>query len=309
MYKGLTLLAVILILAVGIGPSSSNKRAYVAGHFALSIDGEEPSFVESAEGGAAYGEVIVEVGGGSTLAKKHIGNVKYEEISFKCGTGMSKALYDWIQNSVSGKAIRRNGALIAADYDYKEQSRREFTNALISEIGFPALDGASKDAAKMTIKFEPESTRYIVRAGDVLKGGGTKQKKWLTSNFRLKIDGLDCSRVNKIEALTIKQKAVQLEPTKIEFPNLVVTLPEAFSQTFFDWYESFVIDGKNSDADEKGGSLEILDAAQADVLLTLTFRNLGIFKMGLEGSEGGAERIRRIKAEMYCESMEFKPSP
>lgn len=31
---------------------------------------------------------------------------------------------------------------------------------LISEIGFPALDASSKDAAKMSIKFSPETTRF-----------------------------------------------------------------------------------------------------------------------------------------------------
>ena len=58
MYKGLTLLAAILILAVGIGSSSSNKRAYVAGRFALAIDGEVSGFLDSVEGGAEYAEPV-----------------------------------------------------------------------------------------------------------------------------------------------------------------------------------------------------------------------------------------------------------
>jgi hypothetical protein len=33
-----------------------------------------------------------------------------------------------------------------------------FANALITEVGFPALDGASKDASKMTIQFGPGLT-------------------------------------------------------------------------------------------------------------------------------------------------------
>jgi phage tail-like protein len=303
MYKGLTLLAVIIILAVGIG-SSVQKRAYVAGHFALTLDGVEAGFLRSAEGGAAYADVIEETDPGSQVLKKRPGRVKYNEFTIKMGAGMSKAMYDWIQSSVGGKAIRKNGAIIAADYDYKESSRREFTNALITEFGMPSLDATSKDPAYMVLKFAPESARYSVRPGDALKGD-TKQKKWLPANFRLKIDGLDCSRVNKIEALTIKQKVVELEPGGIEYPNLVVTMPEAFSQTFLEWYESFVIQGKNSDADEKGGTLEFLDQTLEESIATITFQNLGIFKMNVEGSEGGAERLRRIKAELYCERMEL----
>jgi hypothetical protein len=33
-----------------------------------------------------------------------------------------------------------------------------FARGLITEIGFPALDASSKDAAKMTLRFQPETT-------------------------------------------------------------------------------------------------------------------------------------------------------
>jgi hypothetical protein len=41
----------------------------------------------------------------------------------------------------------------------KAQAEITFHAVLISEIGLPAMDAASKDAAKMTIKFTPEYTR------------------------------------------------------------------------------------------------------------------------------------------------------
>ena len=44
------------------------------------------------------------------------------------------------------------------------------------------------------------------------------------------------------------------------------------------------------------------------MLLTLNFAGLGIFKLTPEKVEAGSENIRRIKAEMYCESIEFKPA-
>jgi hypothetical protein len=92
-------------------------------------------------------------------------------------------------------------------------SRLTFTNALITEIGFPALDAASKDAAKMTIKLSPEYTRYTVTSsGEVIpKPDSQAQKKWLSSNFRLRIDGLaaDTREVIKLEALVFKQKFVE----------------------------------------------------------------------------------------------------
>jgi phage tail-like protein len=315
MYKAVTVLGVLLVLLVGIGQSVSNKRAYVAGKFALELDGIATSFSSCPEGGDATADVVEEKQGADGLSRKHIAGVKYEDISISCGTGMSKGFYEWVKSSFDRKYARKNGAIIAADFDYKELSRRDFSNALISEIGFPALDASSKDAAKMTIKFSPESTRYKAGSGSQLKFSDPKiQKKWLPANFRLKIDGLDCTRVNKIEAITVKQKNVEnplgeirgLEPASIEFPNLVITLPDAFAKEFYDWHEDFVIKGNAGQESEKGGSLEYLTPDLKTALFTLTFRNLGIFKLSPEKCEASSDQVRRVKAEMYCEEMTFQ---
>lgn len=42
----------------------------------------------------------------------------------------------------------------------------DIVTALITEIGFPALDAGSKDAAKLTIKLAPEYTRIRSKSGD-----------------------------------------------------------------------------------------------------------------------------------------------
>src|SRR5216684_2416619 len=186
-----------------------------------------------------------------------------------CGTGMSKGFYDWIKSSFDRQFLRKNGAIITTDYDYKEVSRLEWTSALITEVGFPALDAASKDEAKMTIKITPETTRFETKSGSKLVAPDQKmQKKWLPANFRLKIDGLDCTRVNKIDAIVVKQKVVdnpvgelrdyEKEPAQLEIPNLVITLVESHAKEFYDWHEDFVIKGNNAQDKEKNGTLEFL---------------------------------------------------
>jgi phage tail-like protein len=301
-------------------PITSTKRGYVAGKYAIELDGIEAGWVSSVDGGHATSDVVVEKVGADHLQRKHIAGVKYEEITVSCGTGMSQKFYQWVKDSFDHKYSRKNGAVIAADYDYKEHSRLSFFNALISEIGFPALDAGSKDPCKMSIKLKPEYTRQATGASGSIAGGKYKndqvvQKKWLPSNFRLKIDGLDCTRVNKIEALTVKQKTVEnavgelrdyeCEPAYLEIPNLVVTLAESHAAEFYKWHDDFVIKGNNGDAAEKGGTLEFLAPNMSDVLFTVTFEHLGIFKLTPEKVEAGSENIRRIKAEMYCEDMKF----
>lgn len=313
-------------------PISVNQRGYGQGKYALDLDNVKCGWISEVDGGHAVADVVTEKLGGDWLAKKHIGNVKYEEISFKCGTGMSEALYKWIDtgfnqsfNQKGTSGGRQNGAMIFSDYDYTELSRLNFFFAILTELGMPALDAASKDAAKMTIKFKPEYTRKQIGQSGKITGtfaiDAKKQKQWLPANFRLRIDGLDesCTRVNKIEAITIKQKVTEnavgemrdyeQEATSVEVPNLVITFAESHGKPFYDWHEDFVIKGNCTEDKEKGGSLEYLAADQKTVLFTLTFKNLGIFKLAPDKMEAGAEGIRRLKAEMYCEDVRFKYSP
>jgi len=302
-------------------PITKDGRGAVAGKFGIELDGIMAGWVANAEGGHATSDVVVEKIGVDHLSKKHLAGVKYEEISLGCGTGMSKGFYEWIKTAFDHNYARKNGALITADYNYNELTRLTFTNALPTEIGFPALDAGSKDAAKMSIKIKPEYTRVTSTGGKSLAGAfpinAATQKKWLPANFRLNIDGLPqgSSRVNKIDAIVVKQKVIEntigqgrdyeQEPASVEIPNLVVTLAESHSQEFSAWHESFVIKGQNGQDAEKGGTLDFLTPDLQTVLFTLTFSNLGIFKLTPEKVEAGSEQIRRLKAEMYCEDIKF----
>ncbi len=289
------------------------------GYVDLSLDGAEAGSPLSAYGGDAYADVVDDagasvVGAAATVSRKHLAGVKYEDFAITVGTGMSKGFYDWIKASFDGAPQRKNGSVVAADFDRSTRAVRDFTNALITEVGFPALDAAAKDAAKMSIKFKPETTRLKAGSGKLNPTNPKQQKPWLPSNFRLSIDGIDTTHVTKVDAFTWKQDIIEsgggdkpaatLEPAKIEIPNLKVTLSDQFAHDFWAWHEDFVIKGNNSEDQERGGSLAFLSTDQKTVLFTLTFSNLGIFKIG-ETPEESADGIRRTTAEMYCENVAF----
>ena len=79
-------------------------------------------------------------------------------------------------------------------------------------VTIPALDGASKDPAYLTIQLTGGG---VSSNGDVpFKMAGInriKQKAWLPSNFRLSIGGADTSRTGRIDAITIKQSLVDVD--------------------------------------------------------------------------------------------------
>lgn len=291
-------------------------RAYSAGFFALQLDGsKESGFLRSVEGGNAVGEVVHEVGSATYYQKKHIGNVKYEEFTAEFGLALPKDVYDWISATLTGKHERKSGSIIAADFNYEARARREFSDALITEIGFPAMDASSKDPAYMTLKFAPERTEDKPASGKLSSGSKQQQKLWLPSNFRLEIKGLPTGKVSKIDALTIKQTAVtddigetrdyQKEPGKLEYPNLVFTIPEVDAQPWRDYFETFVIKGNNGEEFERTGRLTYLAPNLSDELGRLEFFNLGIFKLSTDKAESSSDTIRRVKVELYCERIEF----
>jgi phage tail-like protein len=301
---------------------TSNDRAYGISKYYIELQHTFAGFVKELSGGDATADVVQEKLGSDHLTKKHLGNVKYEEITFKCGTGMSKELYNWIDTGfkqTSHSRGREDGAVVYMDYDQKEMSRLTWHNGLITELTMPALDASSKDSAMMTIKFQPEWTRKTWGGGGkfTVPADAAKQKKWLPANFRLRIDGCEvgCGKVNKIEALTIKQKVTenavgeqrdyQKEPVYVDVPNLVITLPESHADEFYRWHEDFVIKGNNGEDREKGGTLEYLTPNLNEVLFTLHFYHLGVFKVTADKNEASGEPIRRMKVEMYCEDIRF----
>jgi hypothetical protein len=310
-------------------PPAVAPRGYTAGKFALEIDGQFAGWVQSVAGGHAISDRVAlnKVAPNKVAPVETLPGVKYADITVNCGTGMSKNFYDWIKASFDKQFSRKSGAVITADYNYKEKSRLDWTGALITEVGFPALDAASKDAAKMTIKFSPETTRMqtFPAGGGAYpagyKSGQAVQKKWLPANFRLQIAGLEqaCTRVNKIEAITVRVSSAANQPlgvskvsgvpARLQASNLVVTFPVADAKSFYDWHESFVIKGNSGPGNEKSGTLSYLTPDLKEALFTLTFRGLGIFKLTPEKVEAGGENIRRVKAEMYCKEMAFTHTP
>jgi hypothetical protein len=299
-----------------------NDRGFGISKYGIELQHTMAGFVKEVSGGEATADVIAEKLGSDWLTKKHLGPLKYEEVNFKCGTGMSSQIYEWIKtgfNQTSHTRGREDGAILFADFDNTEVSRLTWTAGLITEFGMPALDASSKDSAMMTIKFSPETTRKTWGGGGKLAfpADAAKQKKWLPSNFRIRIDGCEigCAKVNKIEALTVKQKVTdnsigeirdyQKEPTSVDVPNLVITLAESHADEFYRWHEDFVIKGNNGQDAEKGGTLEYLTPNLQEVLFTLHFFQLGVFKVTPDKVEASAEPIRRLKVEMYCEDIKF----
>jgi phage tail-like protein len=229
-------------------PSTTENRSYAAAHFGLELDGAQSIGVfRSIEGGGVRSEVMTYQHGGGLERWRQLGKPKFEDIKLQVGMAMSKPFYDWIKHFFKGQPKRKTGAIIAADFYYKERARREFKEAMIKELTFPKLEGQDKNAAYMSVGIAVEDIVFK-------KGSGAKlptpkmnpQKLWTACNFRFELSGFNAAvrRCAKIDSFTVKQELAEYHmggqlspiktPTPIEFPNIVFYVPEIDAQPLFD---------------------------------------------------------------------------
>src|SRR5262245_20609361 len=172
-------------------------------------------------------------------------------------------------------------------------SRREFVKAVVAETTIPKLDVSSHDNVYVTVSLVPELTRDVTPPATLPPLGSGHPTALMSSNFRLRIGGLDCSRVSKIDSFTVTQSATGA----LEFPNLRIELPTSSAESWRTWFRSFAIAGDSSSANEKSGSLSFLTPNLASVLATISFQNLGIFRLEEAPAETSGE-VSRLVADL-----------
>jgi hypothetical protein len=297
-------------------PGATDVRRYTAGTYGLELDGIFAGYVSGFSGGYVTTDAVKEKPGPDFIQRKHPGPLRTEPITIETGLPMAKPFYEWIKSGIepSPKFTRKSGAIIEYDMTRKEMGRRAFTNALITEVEFPPCDGASKDPARLTVTFAPETVRLMGAKGS--SGPvAVKGQPWLRNSFKLMIPGLDTVRTSKIEALEVKVETVaqasgevrdyKLQPATIQVPNLVITVADTSIGPYYAWLDDFLVAGHSTQDKEKTGTLEYMTPDLKNPLVTLTLYNLGILKVAPETAAAGApvEAIRRSRVEMYCEAI------
>ena len=292
---------------------AAEQRTYAAGSFAWTLDGAPGGFVKSFEGGNIVGEVVQDPVGPSGITAKHVGKPKYEAGTLQLGITQPKSVQNWLSEAMTASPSRHEIAVTPVSYSGSTAGpQRVFAQSVISEVGFPALDGSSKDTGYIVVTFTPEAIQ--VRPGEAKPASvDQKAKNWLQSDFRLVIDGVDCSKVASIAPFSIQHtvttdsggeaRDLSSKPGKLVFPDLHVTISEAAADSWNEWHRDFVINGNNSQEKEKTGKIELLSRDMKTVLLRINLRGVGIYGLRSDKAEAGSEQIRRVTADLYVEQM------
>jgi hypothetical protein len=299
------------------------RRTYSAGHFELIIDGHvSTAYLKSVEGGFVRTAPLDEPIGPDLQRIKHSNVVEIEPFSLDCGFAGAGDVLRWLQASWRKDFNRRNGQITHAGFDLKKTFEHEFFDALITEAAFPTLETTAKEPAFLKLKIQPERIASKKSSSGSVQGTITpKQKLWNPAAFRFNIDGLDpaiMKYVSKVEGFTIKQgikkfytgndRFPQIEPTKIDFPNLTCTMPVEFADPIIKWYDDYVVKGQSDLKAQKTGSIEYLSPDRKDVLFAINLYEMGIVHGSILPSPANADQIKKYKFELYVGRMDIDGS-
>jgi phage tail-like protein len=297
---------------------STGPRAYAAAHFALELDKKSDlGMFRSIEGGSIKADVMTYQNGGTYDRWRQLGKPKFEDIKIQVGMAMSKSFYDWIKEFFQGNAVRKDGAIVAADFYYKERARREFTDAMIKELTFPKLDGQDKSTAYMNVTIAVEDIVFKKGGGAALQqnAGNDAQKSWKACNFRFFLDGFDGKRVTKVDSFTIKQNILEYAsggsrwtsktPSAMDYPQLSFYVPESDAQPFMDHFMNRGVKGEVPG--RLNGHIEMFDN-QNTTVFSVAFTNADILNVQPDKADASSEEIKQVKIDLYTEGMTFSYS-
>ncbi len=293
-----------------------DSRSYRLGAFAITLGGSAPGYCRKIDLGKLSNEIITHNLGGTIRQKKHAGKMKHDPITIEVGVGMGKELYTWIKNSFDGKHQRMDGEVLIADHDYKVMRRMEFVNALVTEVGFPALDAGGKDACYFTVKFQPETVRYSDGGGNIGSVKiGEKQKVWINNNFRFDAAGLETKHLKKVDALKWTQKVQehavgefiesQYEGTAAEAGDIKLTMATTSYKPWYDWAKAWFFEGQKDETKEKAMGLDILAQDAKEVVGRVSFENVGLKEFTFAALEANKDAISTFDVTMYTEAYKF----
>ncbi len=306
---------------MAIGTNST--RAYSAAHFVLELDQSEiAGFFRSVEGGGVKADILTYNMGANADQWRQLGKPRYDDIKMQVGMSMSKTFYDWIAHFFAGKVDRKNGAILAGDFHYKERARREMTNVLISEVTIPKFDASDRSPCYMGVTLVPEKVRFVPGTGMALSPNvsASSQKLWTPNHFEFVFGSFKQAlmRTTKIESFTIKQQILEYRsgesrdavrvPGRVVFPNLTFFIPEADARPLMDHLKARIIDGVPPSSDRLEGAITATDADNSP-LCTISLFGIDIASIGPDKSDSTSQEIKQVKVELTVERMAFAYAP
>lgn len=288
--------------AAGTAVSSTKKTVTVT---------SAPTFMElNAPGGVVRGPLATAEGGdpvadpveqlGANGVDLHPGPVRYTDI---VATTRVTEFGAFLKQWASGQAGALDGRLIAFDFNYKPQYQKVFTQARLTEVIVPGLDGASKDVGYLQLRLAPANTRLeAVPPGAPTPYLGKTQNTWRMNDFSVDIPGLPTKRVATVAPFTLAMKPGR---NYLGGTRLSLTFAAADVLPWAEWVDEFLV--KGTGAPERTIEIKFFKPNWQGILLTLQGSGVGILSLTPMLQDRYSEKIPRYRADLYVERWEVVP--
>lgn len=289
----------------------TQDRTFTANTTYLSVTGAAPMPLKGG-GGEAFADVV-EADLGGPFLEKHLGGRQIAPIVVTSSGVFPSKMASWASELWAGNGGLRSGAYHETDFNQVETLRRDYRDAVLSEVGLPGCDSASSATPTFAFTVQPAQVQEMKGSGQALRLDTTKQRPAAMA-CRIALEGLDLTRVTKVDPFAIttavKDENVgefrepAMSPRRTSFPPLVLTVSDSGAQTLKDWHRQTVIDGNDS---ERSGTMSYMDSALAQAVVTLSLTNCGIFRLNRILPSGDGPVV--VKAHIYCEQMSLSTAP
>lgn len=186
----------------------------------------------------------------------------------------SNALTDWVFSLARGQRARpMDGAVVVLDVNHKLTRRIEWTQALVTELRLPELDAASKAVFSVGAAWLPSTVSVAKATGEVvtLPPASKTGKALMLSNFRvlgLPFDGKFVTRIS-LPTVTAPLAAAKPGDAQVNLGEVKLVVSALSRDSARAWVQQVVADGQIADKEALSFSIELLDAAFKNVLLTV----------------------------------------
>jgi len=219
----------------------------------------------------------------------------------------SRALLAWFGQIFAGTATApKRVELLQTNHALAITEVETFPRASIAWIQFPELDASSMSFLEWTVKLAPTATTRTAGAGSVTPPAALT-KKLVAGHFRFSLQGIDTSRVTKIQSIVVTpRRAAPTTPTIIRTPtpfrttDPALATPPAISNLVF-WMDTAraqaVTQWLTSGAEPRSGSIAHLRADLVTTQCTTTLSKIVVKTVTTETVTGpGGSQQSRVEA-------------
>ena len=276
--------AFTLLAVVGLGADARAQRPGAeVRSWQLVVDGAPGAFLSSAS--AAQNAASV------------------EETTLMTPGGIQPALWSWIALSVEGQDPRKNATIVGVGVDPKSTTATQLASASMRKIVFPALDATDRSPTQIGIVLSAAASAPTTAPGNPERSGPS----YVSSSFRLGIDGMPASRAAAVGAIMVTiaaqplitatmprgiglaaPRAMPLAPgvapvktgSNVTIAPITVKVALADAPAFQQWLSS-------APGTKRNGSVQYLDATMKQGF-TLALKGIGISRITTDTSAARA---------------------